>query len=176
MSRPECDHLDEYLLGWLPAGEAAAFEGHLAACSECRNQREVQDRIDRAVELARSQPEPAPPLLVGRIHRRIGASRGWRIARIACGLAAAAAVLVVFAARGWFEAGSAGLPPGTELAAEGQPVPVPAVAAADEARVRMTDPSSAILVSMPSRNPEITIVWVYPTVKPDDTAGPSASQ
>jgi predicted anti-sigma-YlaC factor YlaD len=165
MNKPECDRLDDYLLGWLSEEQAAAFEGHLADCAECRGHRETQCRIDRAMETARTQPESVPPLLVERIHRQVRAARAWRLVRIACGLAAAA-LLTVLPGRSWFAGHRCDLQPDTELVAHSQPLPPPIAVAVEQPRIRLVDPFSAILVPMPSKNPEVTIVWVYPTVKP----------
>jgi hypothetical protein len=58
------------------------------------------------------------------------------------------------------------LQPDTELVAHSQPLPPPVAVEVEQPRIRLVDPSAAILVPMPSKNPEVTIVWVYPTVKP----------
>jgi len=167
MNKPECDRLDEYLLGWLSEEQAAAFESHLAVCAECRKQKSLQARIDDAAERARNQPEPVPPLLVDQIHRRVRAARTWRAVRIACGLAAAA-LLVVLPGRSWFAGHRSDLQPEAELVAQSEPPPPPVVTAVEQPRVRLVDPSSAILVPVRTNNPGVTIVWVYPTVKPGE--------
>jgi anti-sigma factor RsiW len=174
MNKPDCELLDAYLLGWLSAEEAAAFESHLASCAECARQKSLQARIDEAAEKARNQPEAVPPLLVARTHRRVRAARTWRLVRIACGLAAAA-LLVVLPGRSWFAGlGGTGVSPVAQSSTGKMPVP-PVAAAIEPPRVRLVDPSSAILVPMPSENPDVTIVWVYPTWKPGDAAGGSVN-
>lgn len=165
MNKPECDRLDDYLLGWLSEEQAAAFESHLAVCAECRNETQLQARIDEAAERARNQPEPVPPLLLDRVRRRVRAAKTRRLVRIACALAAAT-LLVVLPGRSWFAGHRCDLQPDTELVAHGQPLPPPVAVAVQQPRIRLVDPSAAILVPMPSKNPEVTIVWVYPTVKP----------
>ena len=170
MNKPECELLDAYLLGWLSEPEAAAFESHLASCAECRKQQEVQDRIDHAAERARNHPDP--PRRCSSLSFTGGCEprRTRRLVRIACGLAAAA-LLLVLPWRSWFsERGGTGVSPVAQSSTGKMPEP-PVAPAIQEPRVRLVDPSSAILVPMPSKNPDVTIVWVYPTWKPGDGAG-----
>jgi hypothetical protein len=79
---------------------------------------------------------------------------------------AAAALLAVLPGRSWFAGHRSDLQPDTELAAHSVPLPPPVAVAVQQPRIRLVDPSAAILIPMPSKNPEVTIVWVYPTVKP----------
>ena len=200
MNKSECHRLDEYLLGWLSEEQAAAFEGHLAACPECRKQRELQGRIDQALQSARKGPQPVPPLLVHRIERRLRAARIRRAAGMACALAALA-LLMLLPGRLPLPSAAPALQPETDPVAQAEPPPAgwhwlaawhwPAgwhwrlASAADKrvqdaratpARVALVDPSSAILMTMPSKNPQITIAWVYPTVKPAGEGGAKTNQ
>jgi anti-sigma factor RsiW len=174
MSVPECNRLDEYLLDGLPGDEAAEFEAHLADCPACREELQQQRRIDRLLAQGTGQLGRVPASLIGRIEEQYGRSHRRRVARWACGLSAAAvaaSVLAVWLVMGAFGTGNqpqpmvqehpkpAGEAKGTDRAGSETP------RTASVARVTFDDPSEAILVPLQTEKPNISIVWVYPTVK-----------
>jgi anti-sigma factor RsiW len=175
MSRRECDRLDDYLLGGLSGGETTAFETHLAGCPACRDELQWQWEIDRLLAQGTRQFEPVPVSLVDRIQQQYGRYRRRRVVRLAwCGSAAAlaTAVLIVWLAAGRFGAGDPPQPmvqQHPESSGDQEPVQPPTPESArtlSVARVRLSDPSDAILVPLRTQEPNVSIVWVYPTVKP----------
>ena len=174
MSVPECNRLDDYLLGGLPDDEAAAFEAHLADCPACREELQQQRRIDRLLAQGTGQLEPVPASLIDRIEEQYHRSHRRRVARWAWGLSAAAvaaSVLAVWLVMGAFGTGNQPQPmvqENPEPACDAEqvaPARVETPRPASVARVTFDDPSKAILVPLESGKPNISIVWVYPTVK-----------
>jgi anti-sigma factor RsiW len=174
MSVPECNRLDDYLLGGLPDDEAAGFEAHLADCPACREELQQQRRIHRLLTAGARQLEPVPASLIGRIEAQYHRSHRRRVARWAWGLSAAAlaaSVLAVWLVMGAFGTGNQPQPivqehpapagDAEQAAPPSRQSPRPAAVA----RVTMDDPSAAILVPLRTEKPNISIVWVYPTVK-----------
>jgi len=190
MDTRQCDRLDDYLAGWLSADEAASFEAHLADCPACRAEVAHGQRIDRLLAQGSGHLEPVPPSLVDRIEGRIRSLRRRRTVRWALGASAAAAV--VLAVGVWHIPQDEGAalgperPPGRGSVAEtpvesepgGHEVAPPAQPPSDNeprVRVSLADPSEAILVRKETSNPNVSIVWIYPTVRPGRVgAGPAA--
>lgn len=190
MSTPECGKLDEYLTQCLPAREAAGFEAHLAGCPACREGIEHLGRVDRLLAAARRE-DRVPSSLVDRIEGRIRVLARRRAARLGwLGVSAAAVVMVALGV--WLASRDQESPPGTEPTAhrtiesapathDGVPrsdaAPTPERPPADAPRVRVSlaDPSEGILVPMQTSHPNVSIVWIYPTVKPARGAGPPAA-
>jgi anti-sigma factor RsiW len=181
MSTPKCEKLDEYLTGSLPAREAAGFEAHLAGCPACRDGIGEQSRVDRLLAAA-SREESVPASLVDRIEGRIRILARRRAARL--GWFGVSAAAVVMAALGvWLAGRDRGTPPRAEPIAhrpiesapakhddvprpDAAPAPERATVDAPRARVALADPSDGILFPLESSHPNVSIVWVYPTVKP----------
>jgi anti-sigma factor RsiW len=174
MSVPECERLDDYLLDGLPDDEAAGFEAHLADCPACREELHQQRRIDRLLAAATGQLGPVPASLIDRIEEEFYRSHRRRVVRFAWGLSAAAvaaSALAVLLVMGAFGTGNQPQPimqehpapagDAEQTASRSRQVPRPGAVA----RVTVDDPSAAILVPLQSGKPNITIVWVYPTVK-----------
>jgi len=174
MTDPQCERLDEYLCGWLSAGEAADFEAHLAGCTACQEECTVQRRIDGLLAERATQVEPVPAVVASRIERGIRTARRRQRVGWACAVTAAAAVVlavglwrapVLFSIRG-----------DDRPIVENPIIPVhatepstpPAYAETQSvaaARVTLLDSSSAILVPVESHSPNVTVVCVYPTLK-----------
>jgi anti-sigma factor RsiW len=170
-----CDQLDEYLCGWLMPDEAARFEAHLADCAACRDECSLQRRIDRLLADRNASIAPVPAGLKSRVDRRIRAAHrrrmlGWTVAvTVAAGAVLALGLwmrenlsLVRRERRETAQSSSA---------TENGPVPVvppvasePPVAAV---RVTMVDPSSAIVMPVESHRPNVTVVYVFPTIRTD---------
>ena len=180
MSIPECDRLDDYLLDGLSEEEASAFEAHLAGCSTCRDELEHQRRIDGLLAQGTGRFEAVPRWLIDRIEGRVHRSARRRVVRLAGGLSAAA--LAVSALAVWLTVG--GLGPGNnrqplvhervepgddgnQVDPPGGPTPRPQPVAS----VSIADPSAAILVPVETKQPNVSIVWIYPTVGPVQAPG-----
>jgi anti-sigma factor RsiW len=183
MDHRACAQLDDYLAAWMADGERARFEAHLSGCPVCRQQVEHQRRIDRLLAQGTEQLEPVPSSLVDTVESTIQTRQRRRRVRLAWSLSTAAAVILLLGV--WSVSQRAGLRIATrpvaagkdETAAHDQKV----VAAIDGAtnteravRVVSSDPAAAILVPMETTAPNVTIVWVYPTVKPAILADDSA--
>lgn len=175
MSISECDRLDDYLLGGLPEDETAGFEAHLAGCPACRDELQRQQQIDGLLAQATGQLEPVPSSLIDRIERQVRRSRRRRAVHWAWGLSAAAlaaSVLAVWLATGGFGTGNGTppivrQPPGPNSGRERvDPDRPQAPRARAVASVAIADPTDAILVPVETKAPNVSIVWIYPTVKP----------
>ncbi|MBM4088617.1 MAG: hypothetical protein FJ276_04200 [Planctomycetes bacterium] len=173
MLDPLCDQLDDYLCGWLSQDEAARFEAHLAACPDCQEESASQHQIDRWLADATAWAEPVPASLMLRIQRQALVVRRRRLVGWACAVAAAGAVVLTFGLwatqRSISGRGDRSPVAKSPMVSEVPPAPLLANAASKPpaavlARVALADPSSAILVPVESRSPNVTVVWVYPTV------------
>ncbi len=175
MSICQCDRLDDYLLGELPAEEAAGFEAHLAGCPACREELRQQRKVDRLLSEGAKRLEPVPSALIDRIEGQYRRSDRRRAARWAGGLSAAAVLLVGLVV--WLATGGFGSHDGRrpivqdhpQPPAGGKPVDPPGhemPPAPPVATLTFADPSEAILVPLESKTPNVSIFWVYPTVRP----------
>ncbi len=187
MNSSQCDNLDAFLCGWLPEDEAARFESHLAGCSACRREIDQQQKLDRLLGPAAEHLGPAPSSLIDRIDRQLRSIRRRRLVRLACGLTTASVLAVAVGV--WLGSHPAGGPSARQPVVQrhvepetGQGEVEPAAQLASDvllpARVSLADPSEAILVPLETSNPNVSIVWVYPTVMPahapsDPAAGKS---
>jgi len=204
MNRSQCEHLDDYLLGWLSPDEAAAFERHLAGCPACGREREVQRSIENLLGSGEAFSEPLPLGLIDRIRDGLQADQPRPSGRRAWVLAVAASVLVLALAGGltlgrWSPRGQQqaavpsqpqqgvasapdNLSPREPLPEESTPnraalaVPAAARPHPGPARVALADPSAGIVVPVATKNPNITMVWIYPTIKPAAPSGASGSE
>ncbi len=175
-----CDDLDGYLAGWLPEDERTRFEAHLADCPTCGLGLQQQRRIDRLLAGAAACAEPAPPALVDRIEGRIRSCRRRRAARRALGLSAAVGVLLAIGL--WSATRDRSVPPEPDplverpAEPEAEPPhatpPAPLVADAEPpVRVSLANASDGIVVPVETSNPHVSIVWIYPTVRPARATG-----
>jgi len=173
MNVSQCEQLDAYLDGWLSDVEASDFEAHLADCPACGRQLDQQRRIDHLLARGAGQLERMPHGLVDRIELQIRLVGRRRLVRLAGGLSAAAVLLIGL----WFVAEHFITPEGSHFVSEGPDDPIvvqretePPTQATSNVeslvRIRPSDPSAAILVSETTENPNVTIVWFHPTVKP----------
>ena len=175
MSISECDRLDDYLVGGLSEDETAGFEAHLAGCPACRAELRRQQQIDGLLAQATRRLEPVPSSLIDRIEQQVRRSRRRRVVHWAWGLSAAALAASVLAA--WLATGGFGTDNRTPPVVRQTPQPNSggehvdpdrrqAPRAGPVASVAIGDPSDAILVPLDTEAPNVSIVWVYPTVKP----------
>ena len=167
MKYDECENLDLALALWLTEEEQARFDAHLAHCESCQTAMAHQRQIDQLLRRAVDQLEPAPPELLARIERDLEPvapsprkTHLWR-----AGWAVAATVVI--SVSGWFLSGhfsgQADFRPVAKNGAapqnEVQPIFRP------QAKVIWHDPEEVILVPIETDVPNVTIVWVYPTIK-----------
>ncbi len=182
MGVAECEYLDEYLSTALSDQAAARFEAHLADCPACREELKRQRQVDLLLVRAVRQLDPVPAGLVERIERQARPSLRRPMVRVAASIFAAAAIVlgVLFSAER-FGADHQRAPTVRDRGdrvADGKPaVPrvAPAPAVRPDVRVTVDDPSGAILVSKATKTANVSIVMIYPTVKPAPaTNGPLA--
>ena len=175
MNTSRCDQFDGYLAGWLSDAEVSEFEAHLAGCPACRRQLDQQGRIDSLLAQVAGCLEPDPPHLVDRIEAQIQLLKRRRTIRLAWGLSAAAVAVLLVGV--WLVDEYVNTPAEPQPVARRQEVPavVPrgvelpirvASHAKPLVRIRLSDPSAAILVSVETESPNLSIVWFHPTVKP----------
>jgi anti-sigma factor RsiW len=186
MSDSACESLDAYLVGWLSEDEAARFEIHLARCPACRRQCEQQQRIDRLLAAAVGHLEPAPAPLINRIERRLRPSSRRRALRWAWGLSATALGTALLILGSWLAARRHDTPrnpqpivqQATEPAKDRKKTfpPGRASSPADfSVQVTLNDPSSGIVVPLATKAPDVSVFWIYPTIRPARAAdGPAA--
>jgi hypothetical protein len=171
MNRLPCEQLDDYLLGWLPPDEAAVFERHLAVCPACHREQTLQRAVDARFAKISESLDVIPSGLVERTRKEIHAARRRRAWRWTLSLAASAAVIwVVIVTQ--FRPGDFGRPEGQGISAA--PPKIPSGADGQwtvSSLVTLTDPSAGIVVESKTRDPKISVVWIYPTVKPPAPAG-----
>jgi anti-sigma factor RsiW len=155
-----CDNLDAYWDGGLTSAERAVFESHLETCSACRDALDEQRWIDDQLRSpGRIQLEQSPTLLVASIRKSLTQQRRKRL-RAACGLAAAAVLLI---AAGWLKLNREATGPITERA--NSVAAVEAVHSPPRPRPQATFESTtdAIVIPLESPDPDVTVVQVYPT-------------
>lgn len=173
MNTSPCDNLDAYLGGWLSKDDAAKFEAHLAGCAACSREIDRQQRIDRLLARGIRDADPLPASLIDRIEGGIRSWRRRRRLRVVFSLTAAVAAAVGV----WFAAEHVGTsfqaPEIVESPAarpsrqdEVRPVSRPVTDTHPAVQVRLDDPSKAILVPVETASPNVSIIWIYPTIQP----------
>jgi len=175
MTVSRCEQLDEYLCGWLPPDEAARFEAHLAGCAVCREESALQRQIDRLLADGNAAVAPVPVSLKSRVDRGIRAARRRRMVRWAFAVTAAAGAVLAFGL--WMRENPSIVPrvvretAQSSSARENGPVsvvpPVSSEPPVTAVHVTMVDPSSAIVMPAESHFPNVTIVYVFPTIRVD---------
>jgi hypothetical protein len=157
-----CERLDDYLAGELVADEQEAFRLHLADCAGCREEVRFQETVDGLLRQATACE--APHGLRRRLVRKMQASTR-RLQFAAIGAAAiAASLMLIFAER-----------PNRRPRDVVQigPLNSPKSDSKRQAVASMIlDPSCDLLaVPQVSRQPNVTIFWLYPTIKTTAPAG-----
>jgi anti-sigma factor RsiW len=160
-----CEQLDAYLDGDLASDEHAAFHAHLNQCADCSGAVAFQRRTDQLLAQAVSRPAVDRKLLVRGIDRRVSRARRTRQLCWSGAIAAAASIAVIVSASLW-DTKPNGNTVEQPVAVEAHDKPAAFVKARPKAVVTPTDPDETLVVAMPSTNPNVTIVWVYPTFKP----------
>jgi anti-sigma factor RsiW len=163
-----CDRLDDYLDGTMAADDQQAFRLHLAECSACREEMRFQETVDRLLRQATACE--TPPGLLKQLNGSIQTSARWRSAVIAA-LASAASLLLAIVFRQTSE--PPGTAPNTEIVQQ-VPNAVPPFAVPEKpsvALVVMDSSSDLLAVPQESRHSNVTIYWLYPTIKPQASVG-----
>jgi anti-sigma factor RsiW len=167
MNLKNCKNLDAYVSDDLPDDGRTAFEFHLERCSACHDAVDQQQWIDALLQSpVRLQLEPVRIELSG-LPRTLAANRIKRVQLAACGLAAAA-MLLVAVGRWELNRPAVGRIGGDASHADVAEVP--------HVRIATTPPStfvaSADVIAVPikSHHPDVTIVRVYQTYQPNYAA------
>ena len=180
MNESPCDRLDDYLGNWLCKEEATRFEAHLSGCPVCPGEIRRQRRINLLLAQGAKHAPPVPSSLSVRIERQVRRAGHRRAAWLAC--AVSAAVVLVSAVGIGVAMRGAGTPDDPRPVVRQSPKPVverpepprptppqPAPPRKPDVQVVCNDPSDAIAVALPTESPNVSIVWIYPTVKPAAT-------
>ncbi len=164
MNDLDCRRLDDYLSRALSADEEVAFALHLQGCRACRQAAEEQEVCDRLLRQAVTQ-QPVPERLVARIRariRRVGRRR--RLARTA-GLAAS--LLLAGLCLWWVNRSAPEHQPGGLVVKEQPPAPAQPDPRKD---VEVRFAGAVIVVPVKTSRPNMTILWVYPSVQSAENA------
>jgi anti-sigma factor RsiW len=162
-----CNNLDAYLADELPGSERAAFESHLDICPACHEAVDEQQWIDGLLQSpARLQLERPPASILDSFQVSV-AQRRRRFLQAACGLAAAAVLLIAvgLSLNGNHHAAQP-VDRVKNTIASVKPAQAPtAQVSATTARPPATfvSTSEAIAVPVESSSSDVTIVQVYPT-------------
>jgi anti-sigma factor RsiW len=186
MNSNDCGQVDDYLDGELAAGAIGAFEVHLATCASCRRaaaeSAAVTGLLKRAfaVEQAASllptmkESIEAEPLSNGTSRRswqlrlrRAGRRAGGNVAWAAC---VAAVMLICLTALLYFDDNSIESHRRNRLT---RPSPIdhpiaisPELASVDATtEVQLAENQKLLAVRMPTQHKNVTIVWMYPTIR-----------
>jgi hypothetical protein len=163
-----CDRLDDYLAGELDSQQTEAFRLHLADCAACREEVRFQESINRLLRQATACE--TPPGLLTRLEQKVeAASRRKRLTAVAS-ITIAASLLAAFVLRRTDR-------PEVDPRSENKVVRVPSTALVDAAQkqdvglVLMDGSTDLLVVPQESHQPNVTIFWLYPTIK---TAAPAS--
>jgi anti-sigma factor RsiW len=162
MTKPPCELIDDYLDGSLPDPERTGFAAHLPACATCRQIVQECERLDETLFRAVVQSAPLPHGLIDRIEGQLLRARRRRRFRTAGLTAAAALLLCVLTA--WRLAERWMRPP-EQAAPVAEQTPVladQAIASVAPVHVTFRRPDEVIARRLESKNPDVTIIWVYP--------------
>ena len=156
----DCGKHDAYLNGDLPVDDAARFKSHMESCAECMEVIDKQRWIDGLLHSpARLQLEHPPAAILDSIRVSL-AHRRHRILQAACGLAAAAALLI---ATGRFALTGQGRSPTSAERRDIAVVEPTRAFAPVQPQATFVTTSEGIAVPLESTSSDVTIVQVYPT-------------
>jgi anti-sigma factor RsiW len=167
MTTSWCTNLDGYLQKELSAEEQAIFVAHLETCSRCRRAVQEQEFLDQLLVRATTQLNLVPEALVDRIEQRLQKGRQRRLLLVLASLATAA--LVVFCVTAWWHTRSPALDlPAASSTALAPQSPQPTTPTDPRALVHVTfqPRHEVIAVPLKTTNPNVTLIWVYPTATP----------
>lgn len=172
-----CEQRDSYLGKWLTAEEQTQFVSHLATCLDCRQFIHEQEQLDSLLARANATLLPVPADLIEQIDHRLRQVRRRRVVMWTTGLAAAGVLMGALAIwshpqRGPRE-GAMHSPMAATPHQQSQPAPDP------RSLVAVRFPSSSEVIAVPHKtdNPNVTIIWVYPTITtaPETAPAPTDS-
>ncbi len=156
----DCEKLDAYLTGDLSDQDCAHFELHVEECAACREAVDQQLWIDGLLQSsARIQLEIPPTAIFKSVCSSL-TQRRRRVLQAACGLAAAAVLIVAF---GWLELNRQAMRravPEAQSVAVIEAVHAPALVPPPATFISTAD---AIAVPLESPAADVTVVQVYPT-------------
>ncbi len=160
--RIECNKLDAYLVGDLPAEIATRFERHLPGCDSCREAIAQQGWIDELLSSPiRRELEATPEGLIETVRWSVSERRP-RMRLVACGLAAAA---VLFVAVGWLELNRQARGRGGHGGARIEVADVTRGRGRAAADATFVGGADVIAVPIESHRADVTIVRIYPTYR-----------
>jgi anti-sigma factor RsiW len=156
----DCHDLDAYLSDDMPGDKRAIFESHFEGCPACRDEVDQQRWIDDLLHSPARIQLDTPSVTILDSFRVSVAQRRRRILQAACGLAAAATLLIAF---GLLELhrqaiGTWKSEEHSVAVSEATHAPAPVQPAAT-----FVSTSDTIVVPLESPSADVTIVQVYPT-------------
>lgn len=170
MIESSCEQLDAYLAGELTESDRAAFEVHLARCSECAEAVASEQRLNDLLVKAVSRTSTDRDALVRGIEKRIHRTRQIEAVKWASGIALAIVAVAIALPIAWQSATtpSPETNPKQAQAPRDPDSPFPNNRPAVETIVEVPPQNrdDTLMVTMPSTNPKVTIVWLYPVMKP----------
>lgn len=159
-----CDHLDAYLADDLPVEDAARFAEHLEQCDGCRDVVDQQRWIDGLLRSGVKEVSVSPPKAVLESFRTSVLRRRRQSRQIACGLAAAAALVV---AVGWTVLLNRQAGDRTKRSVEGAGLAASEhTHAIRQPRATFVGDADVIAVPVASRHADVTVVRIYSTYQP----------
>jgi anti-sigma factor RsiW len=167
----ECENLDAYLDAELSPNDFARYEAHLHVCETCREAANKQRWIDALLNSReRLELEPVSSALSRSVRYAVSRRRRTRLA--ACGLAAAA-VLVVAVGLTLVRNQQTRVPDVNQIVETSirndEPSPSPSLngrGIAEAPRATFVAGPDVLVVPVASRHPNVTIVRVYPAYQP----------
>jgi anti-sigma factor RsiW len=166
MTGSSCSQLEDFVDGELGESDARAFEGHARSCPACRQAvREWRDLSGLLHHAYRSGSCELPRSLLARRRQEL------RLRRLAACLAAVAAGLLVWAAATFLWQPQRESPERRGSVAQSQQnrtgggMDVSAAQTVEQEVQVLCDSQQMIVRRLPSRNENVTVVWMYPTIR-----------
>jgi anti-sigma factor RsiW len=157
----DCEKLDAYLAGDLSGSELVRFESHVAECTACRKAIDEQQWIEDLLQSpARIQLERTPATILDSVHVSLAQRR--RVLQAACGLAAAAVLLIAVGWLGLNRQSTCPVISKIQDVAVAEPVHAPSPT---QPQATFVTTSDAIAVPLESSSADVSIVQVYPTTE-----------
>jgi hypothetical protein len=167
MSFADCQDLDNYLADNLSADAKARFTAHLVDCDRCRDAVDQQRWIDGLLRSPLVMDLETPPGALVACIRARQSQRRRQTRLIACGLAAAAAMVV---AVGWtvkLNRQARGITNAKTASAVLTRAEIePSLANAEHPRATVVGGKDVLIVPIESQHPNVTVVRVYPSYRP----------